>query len=283
MEFDLENPLPPSDDTFPLLFKMESDHMPAKTYSQSLDSKGSNRTIRSEIMSSISHFSGKFDPFLKYLAVNYMDRFLSTHSIPDGKLWIFDLVAIACVSLGLKMRKTEFSVSDLIQDGDFMFDSSTINRMELLILGALKWRMRSANPFCFLSYFITFVTFIDKYSVPNLKKRATEIILKAPNDVKLLEFKPSLISASALLCAVNEFFPVQFPSFKNAVCSCSYVDKEDFLQCYDKIQGVAIEGCESLWALALGSCTGQALQDMSVVPSISGSKVDNNNNDGDNN
>ncbi|GER43144.1 D6-type cyclin [Striga asiatica] len=197
----------------------------------------------------------------------------------DGKLWIFDLVAIACVSLALKMRKTDYSVSDLIQDGDFMFDSSMINRMELLILGALKWRMRSANPFCFLNYFITFFMFIDKHSVPNLKKRATEIILKAPNDVKLLEFKPSLISASALLCAVSDFFPFQFPSFKNAVCSCSYVDKEDFLQCYDKIQGVASEGYESLWALALGSCTGRALQDTS----ISGSKVDNNNNnDGDN-
>ncbi|GER53259.1 D6-type cyclin [Striga asiatica] len=241
MEFDLEDPLPPSNENFPSLFKMEIDQMPSKTYSQAFTSQASaNLSVRHEM---------------------------------DGKLWIFRLVAIACVSLALKMRKTEFSVFDLIQDGGFMFDSATIQRMEMLILGALKWRMRSANPFCFMNYFITFLKSNNKPSVEQLKQRATEIILKAQNDVKLLKFKPSIISASALLCAVNDLSPFQFPSFRNAVCSCSYVDKEDFLLCYEHIQEVATEGYESLWARTSSSCTPVNVLDVHVLSSsISGSK-----------
>ncbi|GFQ02720.1 putative cyclin-d6-1 [Phtheirospermum japonicum] len=113
-----------------------------------------------------------------------------------------------------------------MQDGGFMFDSATIERMEMLILGALKWRMRSTNPFCFVNYFIPFLKLKGKPSIQALKNRATEIILKAQHDIKLLGFKPSIISASALLYATNDLCPIQFASFRKAVCSCYYVDKE---------------------------------------------------------
>ncbi|KAI3457276.1 hypothetical protein Pfo_013939 [Paulownia fortunei] len=274
MEFDLENPLPPSKDKFPSLFDIENDHMPSKIYLQSLNSAGSHLSIRREIVSSIFHFSSNFDPFLSYLAINYMDRFLSTHSIPDGKPWILKLVAISCISLALKMKKTEFSVSDLMHDGGFMLDSLTIERMEMLILGALKWRMRSANPFSFASYFISFFKFKDKPSIQALKNRSTEIILKAQNDIKLLEFKPSVISASALLCAAYELFPMQLTSFRDAICSCSYVNKENLLHCYDLMQDVAMEGYESVLAMDSSSCTPANVLDLHCFSSsISGSQT----------
>ncbi|GFP85530.1 hypothetical protein PHJA_000696700 [Phtheirospermum japonicum] len=48
MEFDLENPLPPSDEKLPSLFDIESDHMPSKTYLQSLNSEDSHLSVRCE-------------------------------------------------------------------------------------------------------------------------------------------------------------------------------------------------------------------------------------------
>ncbi|KAH6788941.1 hypothetical protein C2S51_003947 [Perilla frutescens var. frutescens] len=245
MEFDLENPLPPSNENFPALFNKENDHMPSKNYIHSLISSGSNLAIRREIASSIVDISREFDPFLPYLAVNYMDRFLSAQSIPDGKPWIFRLVSVCCISLALKMRKTEFSVSDLTDDGGLMFNSVTIERMEMLILGALQWRMRSINPFSFVNYFISFFKSDDKPSIQSLKNRATEIILKAQNDIKLLEFKPSIMAASALLSASYEFFPMQFQPFRDAICGCFYVIKEDLQHCYDIMQEAAAAGCSA--------------------------------------
>ncbi|KAL0444185.1 UNVERIFIED_CONTAM: putative cyclin-D6-1 [Sesamum latifolium] len=223
MEFDLENPLPPSMDKFPSLFHIEDEHMPSKTYLQALNSADSNLSIRREIVSSILRFSRGFDPFTSYLATNYLDRFLSTHSIPDA-------------------------------DG-FMIDFLTIERMEMLILGALKWRMRSVNPFSFFNYFVSFFKFKDDSSIQALKNRAFAIILKAQNDVKLLEFKPSVISASALLVAAHDLFPVQLPSFRDAICSCSYVNKANLVQCYDLMQEVAMERYGSILGMASSSCT----------------------------
>lgn len=67
------------------------------------------------------------------------------------------------------------------KDGDYIFDSFTIKRMELIILEALQWRMRSINPFSFVNYYISLFEFDERPSVQALKHRATEIILKSQN------------------------------------------------------------------------------------------------------
>lgn len=37
----------------------------------------------------------------------------------------------------------------------FMFDSKTVQRMELRVMAILNWRLRSVTPFDFLDYFIS--------------------------------------------------------------------------------------------------------------------------------
>ncbi|KAI3465677.1 hypothetical protein Pfo_022340 [Paulownia fortunei] len=271
--FDLENPLPTSNEDFRLLFHIETDHMPSKSYLQTLNAPGSSPSTRRRIVSLILYFSRNFDPFSSYLAVNYMDRFLSTHSIPNGKPWILKLVAVSCISLALKMRKTEFSVSDFQHDGGMILNSDTIARTEMLILGALKWRMRSVNPFSFISFFIPFFQLKDQTSTQALKDRATEIILRAQNDIKLLEFKPSVISASALLSAADELFPLQLPCFRNSVSSCEYVNKENLFKCYSLMQEVAVAAMdESVLDMASTSCTPDNVLDLQCFTSSSTSE-----------
>lgn len=132
--------------------------------------------------------------------------------------------------------------------------------MEYLILGALKWRMRSITPFSFISFFISFFNLKDPPLRQALKARAVELILKAQmgrstclkyqeyrllsyhhlslllflivptwlvklTDTRLMELRPSIIAASALLSASHQLFPLQFPCFRKAISSCSYVDK----------------------------------------------------------
>jgi hypothetical protein len=48
-------------------------------------------------------------------------------------------------------------------------------------------------------------------------------------DMKLLEFKPSVIAASALLSAAHELLPLQYPCFRSATSNCSYVNKVNIL------------------------------------------------------
>lgn len=138
------------------------------------------------------------------------------------------------------------------KDEGFIFDAQRIHRMELLILSTLNWRMRSITPFSFVYFFISLFELKDPALTKALKDRATELIFKARDgkigyrffklifeearflrniivvyiaEIKLLEYKPSIIAASALLCASYELFPLQFSSFKAAISSCEYINQ----------------------------------------------------------
>ncbi|KAK8558905.1 hypothetical protein V6N12_042197 [Hibiscus sabdariffa] len=145
----------------------------------------------------------------------------------------YDFIAISCVSLASKLSETDFSLTDFRGDGGFVFDAKTIERMEYAILGALKWRMRSITPFSFIPFFTSFFKLKDPLLRQALNSGAVEIIFKAQTNVKFLEFKPSIIAASALLSASNELFPSQFPCFHKEISSCLYVHKENMLKCYN--------------------------------------------------
>lgn len=129
--------------------------------------------------------------------------------------------------------------------------------MELLILGALKWRMRPVTPFSFTNFFVSFFQVEDPPMRQALTARATEIIFKSQcgtfvetlntmfrkqvhiycscrltylllinkSEFKILEFRPSVVAASAVLYAAHELFPLQFSRLEQAILTCFYVDK----------------------------------------------------------
>ncbi|KAK6919481.1 Cyclin, N-terminal [Dillenia turbinata] len=244
MELDLENPLTVGDHES--LFGHESDHMPSPSSISYLKSKDFLVSVRRQIISLVLQLcANNFDPYLSFLAVNYLDRCLCTLKLPQGKPWILHLLAVSCISLAVKMRKTKFSISNYQWKEGFIFDTRTIQRTEFLILGALKWRMRSITPFSFISFFISLFILKDPRSVSALKSRAIEIIFKSQSEIRLLVFKPSAISASALLSACHELFPLQFHSFEEAIASSSFVNKEAVFLCFNTMQEIEREEFES--------------------------------------
>nr|QYW07131.1 cyclin D6-1 [Dimocarpus longan] len=248
MEFDLENPFTSLEeeqlnqqhqsDTILDLFVSESDHMPSQNFTNCLEMVDFYVSFRQEAVSLIlqAEFSCNIEPFIPYLAVTYLDRFISRQKIQLGKPWILKLLAISCFSLAAKMKNTHFSLSEFQREERFIFDAQTIHRMELLILDALNWRMRSITPFSFLCFFISLFKLKDPPLTQALKNRAVELIFRAHNEIKLLEFKPSIIAASALLLSSHELFPLQFTCFKASISSCEYVNKEGLLKCFDTMQ-----------------------------------------------
>ncbi|KAG6755942.1 hypothetical protein POTOM_039350 [Populus tomentosa] len=275
MEFDLENPLTSLkeyvSDTIPDLFVSESDHMPSRNFLHCLKTSDFYVSFREEAISRIlqAQYSCNYDLFIPYLAVNYMDRFISRQEIPQGKPWILRLLIISCLSLAAKMKNKHFSISNSQEaEAGFIFDTQTINRMELLVLDALNWRMRSITPFSFVHFFVSLFELKDPSSSQPLKDRATEIIFKAQNEIKFLEFKPSIIAASALLVASNERFPLQFPCFKSSIYSCEFVNEEKLLECFNALQEmVEMEWYESM--LDTMSCTPLSVLDKHFTKSES--------------
>ena len=62
---------------------------------------------------------------------------------------------MACLSLAAKMEEIKVPALSEFQAGECNFESKEFQRMELLVLNTLEWRMGSITPFAFLPFFIT--------------------------------------------------------------------------------------------------------------------------------
>lgn len=69
--------------------------------------------------------------------------------------WPWQLLSVTCLSVAAKMEETQVpQLLDLqVMDPAFMFNPPTIMRMELFLMDALMWRMKSITPFDFFDHF----------------------------------------------------------------------------------------------------------------------------------
>jgi cyclin D1/2/4 len=97
------------DETIAFLVQKEWDHLPREDYLERYRNRVLDVTARQDAISWIrkvqSHY--KFRPLTAYLSVNYLDRFLSSHELPQGVGWPLQLLSVACLSLAAKMEETE--------------------------------------------------------------------------------------------------------------------------------------------------------------------------------
>ncbi|KAL0442848.1 UNVERIFIED_CONTAM: putative cyclin-D6-1 [Sesamum latifolium] len=202
MELDLQNPLTTHQDLqyygVPSLFANESDHMPSLLSFHASDFRCSIRRTALSLISQVK-FAYNLDPFLVYLSVNYVDRFLSKQEILEKRPWIAHILVVASLSLAAKMRNSDLSISL----SDLQIEDPSLTQC--------------------------------------LKHRASEIIFTVQQELKLLEYKPSTIAASALLCAIHDLTPPTFSSSHSAITSCEYVDKETLSECFRVMQEMTRE------------------------------------------
>ncbi|MFS7949212.1 putative cyclin domain-containing protein [Helianthus anomalus] len=157
------------------------------------------------------HAYFNFGPLTAYLSVNYLDRFLAVYELP-AKEWMMQLLAVACLSLAAKMEETE---TPLIQDlqvkiqlgvkvggSRFVFEATSIKKMELLVLTTLKWRVQAVTPFSFIHDFLVKVNHGQPVSKSWIMT-STQLILSLFRGVEFLEFRPSEIAAAVAIHVVG--------------------------------------------------------------------------------
>ncbi|THU60784.1 hypothetical protein C4D60_Mb07t16390 [Musa balbisiana] len=216
---------PQSDECLASLVERESEHMPREDYAERLRSGALDSSIRTDAIDRILkvHAHYNFGPLSAYLSVNYLDRFLSNYELPKGKAWMTQLLSVACLSLAAKMEETEVPLSLDFQVGEanYVFEAKTIQRMELLVLSTLKWRMQALTPFSFIDFFL------HKFSGGNVPtktvvSRSMELILSTVRGADFLAFRPSEIAAAITLLVSGERQPVDV---EKAVSCCLQVAK----------------------------------------------------------
>ncbi|CAI9111119.1 OLC1v1011260C2 [Oldenlandia corymbosa var. corymbosa] len=231
-----------SDGKFALMVQEEKNYMPKDDYLERLRTGDLDMSVRRQALDWIlkAHAHYGFGELAFYLAMNYLDRFLSVFELPGGKGWAVQLLAVACLSLGVKMVEVEVPLIVDLQVGDpkFVFEAKTIRRMELLVLSNLKWKMNPCTPYSFIDYFLRKIIFNapadhdddDQQPKPppdgGLIGKAVKLILCTIKGIDFLEFKPSEIAAAVAILVAGE--------------TTQAVDIEKALSCFIQIEKVAV-------------------------------------------
>lgn len=230
-----------SDEFLVLMIKKECEHMPALDYLERLRNGDLDIGARDEILGWIakvhSHFN--FGPMCAYLAVNYLDRFLSAYDLPKDKAWMMQLLGVACLSIAAKMEETDVPLSLDLQgaDGKFVFEAKTIQRMELLVLTTLKWRMQTITPFSFIDYFINKINSDQIVSTSSIDK-PVQLILSTLKGIDFLEFKPSVIAAAVAISFAVKTETVDSEKALSALVH--HVQKDKVMKCLELIQKLSL-------------------------------------------
>ncbi|XP_064941612.1 cyclin-D4-1-like [Musa acuminata AAA Group] len=230
-----------SEDRIASLVEKELQHLPQGNYAERLLRGQLDLAVRNDAIDWIQrvHEHYNFGPLTAYLSANYLDRFFSSYELPQGKAWMTQLLSVACLSLAAKVEETEapFSIDLQVGEAKYVFEARTIQRMELLVLSTLKWRMQAVTPFSFIVYFLC--KFHDANSPDgSLISRSIALVLATVRGVDFLEFRPSEIAAAVALSALKE---IQFlESDKALACCCIHVNKERVLRCHEVIQEMAL-------------------------------------------
>ncbi|GER32319.1 cyclin D1 [Striga asiatica] len=182
-----------------------------------------------------------FQPLTAYLSVNYFDRFLCSHHLSDMKGWPLQLLSVACLSLAAKMEEPLVpSLLDLqVEGAKFIFEAKNIQRMELLVLRVLDWRLRWIAPFCYLSFFALKIDPSGTYT-GFLISRARDIILSTIQETSLVEYRPSCIAAAAILCAANDLPNFSSITAQHAESWSHGLHKDNIMICYRLIRKFAM-------------------------------------------
>ncbi|XP_021274557.1 cyclin-D2-2-like isoform X4 [Herrania umbratica] len=181
------------------------------------------------------HSFYRFRPETAYLSINYLDRFLSARALP-GKVWPMQLLSVACVSLAAKMEETTvpFLLDLQILKPRFLFKPKTVQRMELLVMNTLKWRLRTITPLDFVHYFISRISCIHKTqqnSLSHVFSCASDLIIGTCKAIDSLDYPPSAIAAAVALWLTDHRVDDQSLGFLH-----NRVNKEIVKKIYNTIQ-----------------------------------------------
>lgn len=230
-----------SEECIVLMVEGESDHLPRDDYLIRLRNGDLDLKIRREAIDWIgkvqAHYN--FGPLCAYLSVNYMDRFLSAYELPRGKAWMMQLLAVACLSLAAKVEETDVPLCLDLQvcESKFVFEAKTIQRMELLVLSTLKWRMQPITPFSLIDNFLWRINH-DQRPPKSSITRSIELISNTNKGIDFLEFRPSEIAAAVAMSVLRET-QTAFDIDKAISCFIQHVKKERVLKCFQMIKDVS--------------------------------------------
>ncbi|XXG63927.1 hypothetical protein AAC387_Pa05g2009 [Persea americana] len=168
-----------------------------------------------------------------YLSVTYLYQFLLRRQVDQrGKSWAIRLLSVACLSLAVKMEECKIPALSEFRVDDYNFENGVIQRMEIMVLNTLEWRMSFVTPYAYLNYFIS--KFSDESRPKSLLYRTIGLISDTVRVVTVMNYRPSAIAAAAVLVSFDQRLTKRLIDFKmGAASSYGNLENDHVFACYN--------------------------------------------------
>ncbi|MCO5581872.1 hypothetical protein L7F22_035761 [Adiantum nelumboides] len=229
----------------PFLLNKQLDYKPGDGYSTNLQSNPMLCEARCNAARWMTkaHVSHKFSPVTVAMAMNYLDRYLQKSFTLPWKSWMMELLSVACLSVAAKMEEVDVpALLDLQQiDGlEHSFQAKTVQRMELNVLTAIRWRLRCVTPFSFVEKAINQFD-LNQHLKSALMMRASEILLGTLADVEFLSFDSSVLASTSLCFALEELLPLHSDKLKLSLLNYLPLDEGKMGSCYMLLESLIVD------------------------------------------
>ncbi|XP_029128243.1 putative cyclin-D7-1 [Cajanus cajan] len=181
-----------------------------------------------------------------FLAINYLDRFVSICQCNAWEYWMLELLSITCLLIALKFNEmSALSLNEIQVEGlHYSFQSNVILKMELILLKALGWRLNSMTSYSFVE--MLHVDFFEPFLYEKFISRVTDLLLQATLDQKMLEFRPSIVGISALWCTLDQLFPSTSDTYITYIMRLlNQSQKDDIIKCHKLMETQTSLWCEN--------------------------------------
>ncbi|XP_016516050.1 cyclin-D3-1 [Nicotiana tabacum] len=177
-----------------------------------------------------------FSTLTAILAINYFDRFISSVHFQKDKAWMIQLVAVTCLSLAAKVEETQVPLllDFQVEDAKYVFEAKTIQRMELLVLSSLKWRMNPVTPLSFLDHIIRRLG-LKSHIHWEFLKQCERLLLLVIADCRFLCYMPSVLATATMLHVIHQVEPCNAVDYQNQLLEVLNISKEKVNDCYELI------------------------------------------------
>lgn len=181
-----------------------------------------------------------FTALTAILAINYLDRFLSSLHFQRDKPWMIQLAAVTCLSLAAKVEETQVPLLlDLqVEDTKYVFEAKTIQRMELLVLSTLQWRMNPVTPLSFLDHIIRRLG-LKTHLHWEFLRRCERLLLSVVADSRFVGYLPSVLAAATMLHVIHQVDPCNSTEYQNQLLGVLNLNREKVKDCYELIGELA--------------------------------------------
>ncbi|KAI3716019.1 hypothetical protein L6452_23059 [Arctium lappa] len=193
-----------------------------------------------------SHFG--FTHLTAILSINYLDRFISSLHFQKDKPWMIQLLAVTCLSLAAKTQQTQVpSLLDLqVGETKYLFESKTIQKMELLVMSTLKWKMNPVTPISFLDHIVRrlgFKSLDDHLHWDYLFKKCEHLILSLVSDSRFVGYEPSALATATMLHVMDEVDFFNSVEYQTQVMDVLKTTKEKAKECYGMMMEASSHAC----------------------------------------